>query len=230
MIALVPFTLGATDPAGDAEPCRQGRPVGDEVLDVASAQGLLIENAMALEFRVRFHGRPVAPDPGEPPFRIDIVLKDPRVPTFSFGPYRDINRIIRFDATDPPRVAILLLAEQSISQPSTYVFEDGSLRLTVAGRLLGTEAENLENVPLEPLRWNVVAREGASCDWLGSGRPVLRLRTAKPAAPTQTAPASPSREAAPAAEGGSFPWIPAIGVALAAGATVATAAIARRRR
>lgn len=199
------------------------------MLDVASAQGLLIENAMALEFRVRFHGRPVAPDPSDPAFRIDIVLRDPRVPTFSFGPYRDVNRIIRFDATDPPRAAILLLAEQAISQPSTYAFEDGSLRLTVAGRQLGTE-ENLENVPLQPLRWNVVAREGDTCDWLGSGRPELRLRTAKPPAPTQTVPASPSREAAPAAEGGSFPWIPAIGVALAAGATVAIGALARRRR
>jgi hypothetical protein len=200
------------------------------MLDVASAQGLLIEDGMALEFRVRFHGRPVAPDPREPPFRIDIVLKDPRVPTFSFGPYRDINRIIRFDATDPPRVAILLLAEEAISQPSTYVFEDGSLRLTVAGRLLGTEAEDLENVPLEPLRWNVVAREGGSCDWLGSGRPVRRLRAPNPVAPTQASPASPTPESAPAADAGRFPWVPAIGVALAAGATVAIAAIARRRR
>ena len=200
------------------------------MLDLASAQGLLIENAMALEFRVRFHGRPVAPDPSEPPFRIDIVLKDPRVPTFSFGPYRDINRIIRFDATDPPRVAILLLAEQAISQPSTYVFEDGSLRLTVAGRLLGTEGEDLENVPLEPLRWNVVAREGDSCDWLGSGRAVRRLMTPDPAEPTQAAPSSPTREGPPAAEAGRFPWIPAIGVVLAAGATVAVAALARRRR
>jgi hypothetical protein len=200
------------------------------MLDVASAQGSLIEDATALEFLVRFHGRPVAPDPRDPAFRIDIVLRDPRVPTFSFGPYRDVNRIIRFDATDPPRVAILLLAEQAISQPSTYAFEDGSLRLTVAGRLLGTE-ENLENVALEPLRWNVVAREGESCDWLGSGRPVLRLTRPGPPDPTAPDPSPSGPTPPPESEG--FPWAVALGLVPAAGAAlaiVAITAIARRRQ
>lgn len=195
---LSPLLVGASDPSGDLVQCRTGDAIVRAGLDIATATGRLIEGGMALEFTVGFHGRPEAPDPDDPAFRVDILLKDPRLPTFSFGPYREVNRIIRFDATDPPEATIFLLAERGLSQPSTFAMEDGTLRITVAGRQLGVEDEDLESIDLSPVRWTVIARDGSACDLLGRGRPVRRLTEQSPT----PAPSSPSPAETGAASNG----------------------------
>ena len=182
LLALAaPLLVAATDPADDATACRSGEPVPTTV-DLAGADGFLTEEGQAVEFRVRFHGEVTSPDPQEPAFRVDIVLHDPRQQAFSVGPYREVNRIIRYDATDPPEVGVLLLSEAGISSPATYFFEDGELRITLAARQLGIEAENLEHVDLRPIRWSVLVRDGNACDTL-TDAPTLRLSEEAPTAP-----------------------------------------------
>jgi hypothetical protein len=200
LLLALPLLPAAADPTDDASPCRGSTPVRT-TLDLAGADGFMIEDGTAVEFRVRFHGAPAAPDPEEPAFRVDIVLRDPRLQTFSVGPYREINRIIRFEATDPPEVGVLLLPERGFSAPSTFVFEDGQLRVTLAARQFGIESENLEGIDLRPIRWNVVARDGNACDALTEGRPVLRLLEATPP-PTSSQPATPSPTSAAEGRGG----------------------------
>ena len=229
LLILLPFLLAASDPTDDAAPCRGEAPV-PTTLDLAGADGLLIEDGQAVEFRVRFHGAPEAPDPDEPAFRIDVALRDPRLPTVSVGPYREINRIIRFDATDPPEVGVLLLAEGGISSPSTFSFEDGVFRVTLAARQLGIENEDLEGIDLRPIRWNVVARDGNACDTLTDGVPVLRLAQAPTPTPSPSATGSEAPEGR--ANGGSLGA--RVGVAFAillgAGAVAVAVVLAGRRR
>jgi hypothetical protein len=223
VVLLSPFLLGATDPAGDLVQCRTGEPASGEGLDIADATARLTEGGTALEFTVGFHGRPEAPDPEDPAFRVDILLRDPRLPTFSFGPYRGVNRIVRFDATDPPEGTIFLLAERGLSQPSTFALQDGTLRVTVAGRQLGVEDEDLESIDLTPLLWTVIARDGPACDLLGAGRPVRHLEigsaTESPSPSSSPEPATtrPQGTTTPAPGPDSrFPTTTAVGVTLGA--------------
>jgi len=236
LLVALPVLVATSDPAGDVTACLPGGPQPSDGLDLAGADGFLTEGGQAVEFRVRFHGDVVAPDPQEPAFRVDIILRDPRLQTFSVGPYREVNRIIRFDATDPPEVGVLLLPEAGFSSPSTYFFEDGMLRVTLAARQLGIEAENLEHIDLRPVRWNVVAREGNACDSLTEGRPVLRLLEGTPS-PTSSPPVTPSPPGAatPPDEGGGGGSLGArVGIAfvvlLGGGAIAVAVVVAGRRR
>lgn len=234
LLSALPLVLAVADPTDDAAPCR-GAAAVRTTLDLAGADGFLIEDGTAVEFLVRFHGTPVAPDREDPPFRIDVILRDPRLPTLSVGPYREINRIIRFDATDPPQASVLLLAEGGLSSPSTFSFEDGAFRVTLAARQLGIENEDLEGIDLRPIRWNVVARDGNSCDTLTDGPPVLRLMETPPASPSPPVPSgTASPTGAPDGSSGGGSLGARVGVAfvilLGAGALAVAVVVAGRRR
>jgi hypothetical protein len=192
--------VAAGDPPGDIAACRTGEPASRPGLDIRSATGELTESGTALAFTVEFADELADPDPGGKAARVDVIIRDPRIPAFSFGPYRDVNRIIRYDHTDPPQGTILLLAEQGLSEPSTFGLEGRTLRITVAGRQLGVEGEDLESIDLRPLRWNVIARAGPRCDFLGEGEPTLRLAV-RPEASVGPPPGGPQDGA-----GAGFPW------------------------
>lgn len=191
-------------------------------LDIVEATGELIEGGAALAFTVTVEGIPEEPDL-DVPFRIDFLLRDPRIPTYDLRSYRDINRIIRYEQGDERQATILLLAERGISHPSTVQVEDGTVRITVAGRQLQLD-EDLGGVDQRPVRWTVVTRMGTVCDRLGDGRATRRLTVAQPTPTTglTETPSAPPAAVTPTEEGvssGDFPWS-GVAVGLAAGAAL----------
>jgi hypothetical protein len=202
--------VGATDGARDFFPCGKHGTVRAQDVDIASATGLLTEDGTALAFTVTLRSPPPVPDKVGHPFRVDVLMRDPRLPDYSIGPYHDVNRILRFEATDPPSATMLLLPERGNVTPSTYGYKDGTVSFTVAGRLLGEEHGTQPFDP-SPIRWSVITRDEDRCDRLGGQSPDLRLVREREAPRPGTPPASsPS-------EGGGLPgWtIVAVGVGIA---------------
>lgn len=221
LLPALTLVVAATDPIGDLVPCGRPRPGGSREIDIVSASGYLIEGGTALAFTVTFAGDPTVPDGAGHPFRVDVLINDPRVPALSFGPYRKVNRIIRFEATSPPAGTVFLLPEGGRNEPSTFVYGDRTVRLTVAGRLL-TLDEDLQGLDLRPLRWGVIVRDEDVCDRLGSGRPTLPLEETVAASP----PSPPVADEPLTGTG--FPWVPTAAAAVAlAGALALGVAWAR---
>jgi hypothetical protein len=198
LVGLAPLLLGATDARHDFFPCGEPTEARTQEVDIGSAQGQLIDDGTALGFTVTLAGAPPAPDPVGHPWRVDVLLRDPNLPAFSVGPYRHINRLLRFDATDPPTGTMLLLPEEGRLQPSTFYYRDGTVTMTVAGRLL-IPKEEIRPSDLEDITWSVLARDEDRCDRLGGASPSLKLTRGE----LQPAP-SPSR-AFDEIKGGSLP-------------------------
>ena len=124
-----------------------------------------------------------------PAFRIDILVRDPTIPTVSFAyrglHYRDLNRIIRFDATSTEQPLELLFIPEGGAAPfDPPVIEGGTLTLQVPGRLLlGEVGDDLGKLDLTEMRWTVVVRDMDTCDFLAGddGRPSRPLETTPPA-------------------------------------------------
>jgi hypothetical protein len=218
-VVVLPLLLGAEDPRSDLARCGSGAATDRPGLDIVEATGELIEDGAALAFTVTL-AEP--PDPTlDLPLRIDILLRDPRLPALDLRAYKDINRILRYEETETVRGIIFLLPETALSQPSTFNFTEGVLRLTVAARQLQLD-EDLGGVDQRPVRWTVATRLGTVCDRLGNGRATHPLVEAAPS-PTATPPPTSGPVTSPPpqaeeADGGGFPWI---AVAVGAGAGVA---------
>lgn len=239
VVALVsPLLLAATDPTGDVGPCPPGTPGdGDPRIDIVEARGEIIEQGLALRFTIVFARALEAPDEEGTPLRIDVVLHDPKVPTVDFRYYRDLNRIVRFDALPDPLLQIALLPEQGANRFPGAVALGDTLTMTLPGRLVTRDAD-LEGLGLEQMRWGVIARDEDDCDALGDGRPTERLVEASPT-PTPAPTTSPTPDASPTDEPGP-PISPAplddppawIGWAIVGGAIALawSAAIVIRRR
>ena len=215
LAALVPLLLGATDGSHDFFTCGEHGTVESQDVDIASAKGLLTEDGTALAFTVTLRSPPPVPDPAGHPFRVDVLMRDPRLPDYSIGPYHDVNRILRFEATDPPSATMLLLPERGNVTPSTFGYKDGTVSFTVAGRLLGEEHGTQPFDP-SPIRWSVLVRDEDRCDRLGGPHPDLRL---VPERTTQTG----GHQFRHPPEGGTSLWVPVligIGVAVLVGGAV----------
>jgi hypothetical protein len=182
LAVLSPLLLAASDPAGDVAPCPPGRDgTGDPRIDIVEARGEIIERGTALRFTIGFGDAFEAPDDEGRPLRVDVVLRDPDVPTVSFRYYRDLNRIVRFDAVPDPALQIVLLPEEGANVSLGAVALGDTVTMTLPGRLVTRDAD-LEGLGLERMRWGVIARDEGDCDALGVGRPTERL--AAEAAPT----------------------------------------------
>jgi hypothetical protein len=189
---VAPFLVGATDPAGDVAPCRPGdRATAGSSPDVVAATARGVEGGASLEVRVRFEQRPNVPDTEDRPFRVDVVVRDPELPAYSFGYYEGVNRIVRYDAVESSHLEILLLPEQGENQFFAVSWSRRTLVMRLPGRLL-TRDEDLAGVDLSRLRWSVVARDEAMCDSLREPRPHLRVSGTRrpPDTPTTTTVAS----------------------------------------
>lgn len=200
VVALVsPLLLAATDPAGDVGPCPPGTPGdGDPRIDIVEAGGEIIESGTALRFTIGFDEAFEAPDDEASPLRVDVVLLDPDVPTVDFRYYRDLNRIVRFDAVPDPALQIVLLPEQGANVSLGAVALGRTVTMTLPGRLVTRDAD-LEGLGLEQMRWGVIARDEDDCDALGDGRPTERLVEASPS-PTPTS--TPTSAVSPGDEPG----------------------------
>jgi hypothetical protein len=188
VVAAVPLLIGATDPRDDLVGCHGG--AGRDVPDLVEAVGEIAELGTSARWTLRFAEPLVVPDADGRPFRVDVVLRDPEIRAFTAAFYRDVNRIVRVDATLEHRTQILLLAERGSNVFNPPEVTGRTMTIQVPGRTL-TEDEDLTGTSpgLPSLRWSVIVRDGPACDFLGTGRPTERLvpvteRTAAPGPPT----------------------------------------------
>ena len=192
---LTPVLLAVADPEGDLGPCATGFASDGRAapIDIVEARGEIIERGMALRFTVVFAEPLPVPDVDGRPFRVDVVLHDPDVPTMSFRYYRDLNRIVRFDAVPDPLLQIVLLPERGANIFVGATALGDTLTMTFPGRLI-TRDRDLEGLSLERILWGVIARDDDVCDVVGRGRPTLRLveESMTTPEPTPTSDATPS--------------------------------------
>jgi len=189
LLLALPLLVAARDPRADVVACGSAS-VGPSTPDLVSVEATAQELATAAVWRLTFAAPLVVPDPGGPPMRIDILVRDPQVRTVTVDGERGVNRIVRWDATsvDQP-VVIRWVPEHSQTSFNPPVIEGNTVELRVPGRiLLGESPDGAESVVR--LRWSVRVSAGPSCDRFG-GRPTLRLDDA----PTSSPPAPPASAA-----------------------------------
>jgi hypothetical protein len=219
---LLPLTLAASDPRNDAVACLGAHGRGDPP-DLVAAVGRVGEEGSAAVWRLTFAQPLRVPDPVDPPFRIDVLIRDPKVPVVSFGDYRDFNRIVRFEASSADaHVQLLFIAEGGHTLFDPPVIDRNTMTIQMPGRLL-LGADEFGRAAMERLRWTVVLRDGGRCDPLGDGSPTLRLvdETASPPATSAEAPIASTASGRGAAT---------IALALVVVGSVAAFAVLRRRR
>lgn len=187
LIASIPLLVAAADPRGDVTGCHGGTGAGAP--DLVEATGEIVELGTSARWRLTFADPIAVPDPAGRPFRVDVTIRDPEVPTLSAAFYRGLNRIVRVDATIEHPTEIYLLPERATNRFNPPEVAERTMTIQVPGRTL-TEDEDLTGTSpgLASLRWSVIVRDGPACDFLGTGRPTERLvrateRTATPEPP-----------------------------------------------
>lgn len=175
LLPLVPFLLAASDPSGDPARCGPGNRTG-EPPDLVEARGDIVELGTSARWTLTF-ARPLrVPDSRGRPFRVDVVIHDPGVPVFDVGFYRDVNRIVRFDATQHRQLGILLLPEGGSTVFSPPKIGGRTMVIQVPGRILSDDDDETGTSPgLGRLRWSVIVRDEDTCDLLGEGQPIQRF-------------------------------------------------------
>jgi hypothetical protein len=220
ILLISPFMLAAADPAGDPGPCPgvgAGAGTSADAPDLISARAEIVELDTSALWTFEFDRPLVVPDDRGAPFRVDVVLRDPDAPTLTFGPYRGINRLIRYDAVAEPGLTILLLPEAAENTFIPPRIEGSTMELQVPGRILSADEDETGTSPgLEDLGWNVIVRDEGTCDTLGNGRPDRRFVEGEVATPAKQPPAGDEH-------GGSswaWLWFVAIAAVLAIGRIV----------
>lgn len=179
ILLLSPFVLAAADPVGDPGPCPgigSGAGTSADAPDLISARAEIVELDTSALWTFEFDRPLDVPDDRGSPFRVDVVLRDPDAPVLSFGPYRGINRLIRYDAVADPGLTILLLPEAAENTFIPPRIDGSTMELQVPGRILSADEDETGTSPgLEDLGWNVIVRDEGTCDTLGSGRPNRRF-------------------------------------------------------
>ena len=217
LLALLPLLIAASDPAGDVAGCA-GRS-GSEAPDLVEAHGEIVELGTSARWELTFAEPLIVPDAAGRPFRVDIAIQDPDVPTESFAYYRNVNRLVRVDATVDHQTEIYLLPERGTNVFDPPIIEGRSMTIQVPGRTLSNDEDLTGTSPgLESLRWTVIVRDGRACDFLGGGRPTERFVTQPPGAVRP--------EPQPAPRSGLSLWLIAAG---AAAALLALGGYVRRR-
>jgi hypothetical protein len=135
------------------------------------------------------------------------------VPALSFGYFRNINRLVRVDATVEHPTEIYLLPERASNVFNPPAIEGTSMTIQVPGRTLSDDEDLTGTSPgLEALRWTVIVRDGRGCDFLGEGQPTQRFATQPSASQSRES----SSEPEPPSDGsGLSPWWMGAGAALA---------------
>ncbi len=145
---------------------------GGDAPDLVAARGQVVELGTSALWTLRFAADLVVPDDEGKAFRVDLVLHDPSAPRVRFAYYRDLNRLIRYDAVRDPQLRILLLPErgQNVFRPPTI--EGDTMTVQVPGRILSADEDETGTSPgIAEVRWSVIVRDEGSCDLLGEGRP-----------------------------------------------------------
>lgn len=221
ILLLSPFVLAAADPVGDPGPCPgnigAGAGTSADAPDLISARAEIVELDTSALWTFEFDRPLDVPDDRGTPFRVDVVLRDPDAPVLSFGPYRGINRLIRYDAVADPGLTILLLPEAAENTFIPPRIDGSTMELQVPGRILSADEDETGTSPgLEDLGWNVIVRDEGTCDTLGNGRPNRRFIAGDASAQSPT----PAVFIKTEGEGGDWLWFLALPVVLAIGGLV----------
>lgn len=195
LLLALPLVVAASDPRGDVVPCGSAS-VEPAAPDLVAIEATAQELDTAAVWRLTFARPLVVPDPGVPSVRIDILVRDPKVPPMSVDGQHGVNRVVRWDATsvDQP-IVIKWIPEHSQVSFNPPVIEGNTLELRVPGRiLLGESPDGTESVTR--LRWSARVSQGSGCDVVGH-RPALRLQMAATTSspPVAPAPATSSSDA-----------------------------------
>jgi hypothetical protein len=210
LVLAVPLLVGfASDPRNDVRPCPGARSASGDAPDLIRASAQTDEGGLGLVVTLTFDRPLPVPDMQGHPFRVDVLLNDPSVPTVSFDYYRDLNRILRFDATANAPVEIYLLPEHGRNVFYGVTVEGNTLTMRVPGRVI-TRDVDISGPALLKMHWGVIVRDGSRCDLLRTGRPVFKVV----AGPGSSIAAVPPGSRVPPAPHSSAPWplIVAIGV------------------
>jgi hypothetical protein len=220
ILLLSPFVLAAGDPVGDPGPCPgvgSGAGTSADAPDLVSARAEIVELDTSALWTFEFNQPLRVPDDRGSPFRVDVVLRDPDAPVLSFGPYRGINRLIRYDAVADPGLTILLLPEAAENTFIPPRIEGSTMQLQVPGRILSADEDETGTSPgLEDLTWNVIVRDEGTCDTLGSGRPNRRFVAGETSVPSPASAVSTEAED----DGSNRLWLLAVLPVLAVGLAV----------
>jgi hypothetical protein len=174
LLALAPLLVAASDPQGDVAGCRGGR--GSGAPDLVAARGEIVELGTSARWTLTFADPLRVPDDEGQPFRVDVVIRDPEVSAMSFAYYRNVNRLVRVDATIEHGTEIYLLPERGSNVFNSPVIDGAVMTIQVPGRTLSDDEDLTGTSPgLEALRWTVIVRDERTCDFLGDGRPGERL-------------------------------------------------------
>jgi hypothetical protein len=213
LLLALPLVIAARDPRGDVVPCGSAS-IDASAPDLVAIEATAQELETAAVWRLTFARPVVVPDPSAPPVRIDILVRDPRVPATSVDGQPGVNRVVRWDATsvDQP-IVIKWIPERSQVSFNPPVIDGNTLELRVPGRiLLGESPDGTESV--RRLRWSARVSGGPGCDVVG-GRPALRLQMAGTSSPpVAPAPATSSDDAGPTS---SAPRVFIVGAAIVLG-------------
>ncbi len=174
ILSLAPLLMAAADAPGDVAPCRPSALGPGEPPDLIEGTGSIVEDGTSARWDLRFAGPLTAPDRDGRPFRVDILIRDPTVSVVDVAYYRDLNRIVRYDAVPQQGVLILLLPERAQNVFLGGTVDGRRLTIQVPGRQI-TRDLDLEGVPIQDLRWTAVVRDEHRCDVLGSARPHLPM-------------------------------------------------------
>jgi hypothetical protein len=189
LLVIVPLLIAASDPQGDVAGCTGGAAPGAP--DLVEARGEIVELGTSARWELTFAEPLTVPDPVGHPYRVDIAIRDPDAPALSFAYYRNVNRLVRVDATIAHPTEIYLLPEHATNVFNPPSVAGRTMVIQVPGRTLSADEEQTGTSPgLESLRWTVIVRDGRGCDFLGNGRPNERLG-AKIDAVGEEAPATP---------------------------------------
>ena len=188
LLLVTPLLLAATrDPRGDVTSCADGSAATDPVADLVEVDAFADELGSAAVWRLTFAAPLPVPDREGAPLRIDVLVRDPKLPTVALGDERGLNRLVRWDDTSAEQpIDIVWLPRQGHTPFNPPVIDGRTVELRVPGRiLLGEAPDGTESV--RRARWSVVVRDGAACDRLGD-RPTLRLRVPPSGAPSVQSP------------------------------------------
>lgn len=227
VLLVTPLLVAAArDPRGDVTSCAGGGAVADPTADLVSVDGFADELGTAAVWRLRFAEPIPVPDREGAPLRIDVLVRDPKLPAVTIGDERGMNRIVRWDDTGAGRPIDVVWLDHGGHTPfNPPVIEGRTVELRVPGRILLGEAGNgTESV--RRARWSVLVRDGGACDRVGD-RPTMRLREPPPTAtPSMAMPGIPTD---PGSRGGGSWILLLLAGVLALAFVVAVAAWWRRR-
>jgi len=116
LLLAAPLLLAAKDPRGDVVSCASGAPAHGP--DIVAVSGSAQELRTVAAWRITFARQVEVPSD----LRIDVLVRDPRLPPVTRGDERGMNRIVRWDATgDDATITIVWLPHEgatSFNPPS----------------------------------------------------------------------------------------------------------------